>query len=59
MGNDGLVGAAHIKAKGGAIITEAQSSCVVYGMPRAVDEASVSDLSAPLESLAPSILEMM
>ncbi|MFL5383949.1 MAG: chemotaxis-specific protein-glutamate methyltransferase CheB [Longimicrobiaceae bacterium] len=59
MGQDGLLGAAHVKAQGGRIITEAEASCVVYGMPRAVDEASLSDRSAPLESMAATILEML
>jgi two-component system chemotaxis response regulator CheB len=59
MGQDGLLGAAHVKAQGGRIITEAESSCVVYGMPRAVDEASLSDRSVPLERMAASILEMV
>jgi two-component system chemotaxis response regulator CheB len=59
MGDDGLMGAAHIKAAGGRILTEAQSSCVVYGMPRAVDEATLSDRSVPLDSMAESIIEML
>jgi two-component system chemotaxis response regulator CheB len=59
MGEDGLLGAAHIKAQGGRIITEAESSCVVYGMPRAVAEAALSDRVAPLENMAPTILEML
>jgi len=59
MGNDGLLGAAHIKAAGGRVVTEAESSCVVYGMPRAVDEAAVSDASAPLEELAQVISDMV
>jgi two-component system chemotaxis response regulator CheB len=59
MGQDGLLGAAHVKAQGGRIITEAESSCVVYGMPRAVDEASLSDRRVPLERMAASILEMV
>lgn len=59
MGEDGLLGAAHIKAKGGRIITEAESSCIVYGMPRAVDEASLSDRSVPLQHMAATILEML
>lgn len=57
MGNDGLLGAAHIKALGGTIVTEAESSCVVYGMPRAVVEANLSDLSAPLTGMAAAIME--
>lgn len=59
MGNDGVLGAAHIKAVGGKVVTEAESSCVVYGMPRAVDEAALSDRSAPLSKMAQTIMEMV
>ena len=59
MGSDGLLGAAHIKAQGGRIVTEAESSCVVYGMPRAIVEASLSDRSATLDQMANAIVEMI
>jgi two-component system chemotaxis response regulator CheB len=59
MGSDGLLGAAHIKAQGGRIATEAESSCVVYGMPRAVAEAALSDRSATLEEMADAIAELI
>jgi two-component system chemotaxis response regulator CheB len=59
MGNDGLLGSAYIKAKGGRILTEAESSCVVYGMPRAVAEAALSDRVAALDDIAVAITEMM
>ena len=59
MGNDGLLGAAHIKAQGGRVATEAESSCVVYGMPRAVVEASLSDRSATLDEMADAITELL
>ena len=59
MGTDGLLGAAHIKAHGGRIATEAESSCVVYGMPRAVVEASLSDRIAPLDQMADAIVELI
>ena len=59
MGNDGLLGAAHIKAQGGTIITEDESSCVVYGMPRAVVEASLSDRVATLDDMADAIMELI
>ena len=59
MGNDGLVGSAHIKALGGRILTESQASCVVYGMPRAVVEARVSDRVAGLDEMAETIAEMI
>lgn len=52
MGADGQEGAAWIKAQGGRIWTESEASCVVYGMPRSVDEAGLSDLQVPLEQLA-------
>jgi two-component system chemotaxis response regulator CheB len=59
MGNDGLLGAAHIKAQGGRIATEAESSCVVYGMPRAVVEAALSDRSATLEEMPDVLQELL
>ena len=43
MGADGRDGAGWIKARGGQIVTEAEQSCVVYGMPRSVVEAGLSD----------------
>ena len=59
MGNDGLLGAGHIRAQGGRVITEAESSCVVYGMPRTVVEAELSDRQVPLDSLGAALLEML
>jgi two-component system chemotaxis response regulator CheB len=57
MGDDGLAGAAWIKAKSGCVLTEAEESCIVYGMPRSVVEAGLSDESIPLERLADVIAE--
>lgn len=59
MGCDGKQGSAWIKSQGGSILTEAQQSCVVYGMPSSVDEAGLSDRSAPLDQLCRCILEMI
>ena len=59
MGADGRDGAAWIKARGGQVITEAEQSCVVYGMPRSVVEAGLSDASASLEELFDVILERL
>lgn len=58
MGSDGRSGAAWIKARGGTIWTEAEESCVVYGMPRAVVEAGLSDRSLPLNRLARALQEL-
>ena len=59
MGSDGREGAAWIKAKGGTIITEAQESCVIYGMPRSVVEAGLSDAAISLPHLAEAITERL
>ena len=55
MGDDGRLGAACIKAKGGLILTEAEESCVIYGMPRVVVEAGLSDKAVPLASMVEEI----
>ncbi|MCT7952563.1 chemotaxis-specific protein-glutamate methyltransferase CheB [Ancylothrix sp. C2] len=59
MGSDGKQGAAWIKSAGGTIFTEAEETCVVYGMPRSVFEAGLSDQVIPLEQMAPAILDML
>lgn len=58
MGSDGQQGAAWIKAQGGTIWTEAEESCVVYGMPRSVVEAMLSDRSLALDEVAPALSEV-
>ena len=59
MGSDGKQGAAWIKAQGGLVFTEAESSCVVYGMPSVVMEAGLSDKSVALEDMARAIREVV
>jgi two-component system chemotaxis response regulator CheB len=55
MGSDGAKGCAMIKAAGGRVISEDESTCVIYGMPRAVAEAGISDLVVPLGNIAGEI----
>jgi two-component system chemotaxis response regulator CheB len=57
MGKDGLDGAAAVKRAGGRILAEAESTCTVYGMPRAVVEAGLADRVLPLDALAGAIAE--
>ncbi len=59
MGNDGRQGAAWIKAQGGTVLTEAEESCVIYGMPRSVVEAGFSDGAVPLGQMAQAIMERL
>ena len=55
MGSDGLVGATEIQRRGGRILAEAESSCTVYGMPRAIVEAKLANDVLPLDELADAI----
>lgn len=50
MGRDGLRGAKEIKNQGGMIISEHKSSCVIYGMPKAVEP--ISDRVLPLNLIS-------
>lgn len=55
MGRDGAEGAAAVRRAGGRVIAEDESTCTVYGMPRAVVEDGLADRVAPLHAL-PSII---
>ena len=55
MGDDGKQGAAWIKAQGGTILTQDETSSVIYGMPRSVFEAGLSDGVVSLPSMAEEI----
>jgi two-component system chemotaxis response regulator CheB len=57
MGKDGMDGAAKVKAAGGRVLAEAESSCTVYGMPRAVVDAGLADRVLPLDELPAAIAE--
>lgn len=57
MGSDGREGAAWIKSRGGAVLTESEQSCVVYGMPRSVVEAGLSDSVFSIDAMAGAIIE--
>jgi two-component system, chemotaxis family, protein-glutamate methylesterase/glutaminase len=55
MGNDGLAGATEVRRRGGRILAESQSSCTVYGMPRAIVEANLADDVMTLDQIATAI----
>jgi len=55
MGSDGLNGVRMLKRKGCYCVTQAQTSCVVYGMPRAIDENGLSDFSCAIEEVGPHL----
>jgi two-component system chemotaxis response regulator CheB len=55
MGQDGLAGARAVRAAGGRVLCEDESTCAVYGMPRAIAEAGLADEVLPLDELARAI----
>ncbi len=55
MGKDGLEGAHEVRKRGGRVLVEAESTCTVYGMPRAVAEARLAHEILPLGELPAAI----
>jgi two-component system chemotaxis response regulator CheB len=56
MGQDGASGAQRVHESGGHVIAEDESTCVVYGMPRAVVERGLADRVVPLDGIAEAIM---
>lgn len=56
MGRDGAQGMAAIKAFGGKTIAEHESTCVIYGMPRAVIEKGLADMIVPIDEVGDAII---
>ena len=52
MGTDGADGAEAIHRAGGIVITEDKSTCVVWGMPKAVAARGIADHIVPLPEVA-------
>jgi len=55
MGHDGLIGVREMKAKGGVAIAQDAESCIVYGMPKAIVDASLADFVLPSDRIASEI----
>jgi two-component system, chemotaxis family, protein-glutamate methylesterase/glutaminase len=58
MGRDGAVGLRAIKEAGGHTIAEHESSCVVYGMPKAAVEMNAAEQVLPLSQI-PHAIELL
>ena len=59
MGEDGMRGVKALKERGCYCITQDAASCTIYGMPRAVDQAGLSDESVPLRHIASRIAHLV
>lgn len=58
MGADGTAGIGELdKSKPIHVIAQNAQTCVVYGMPRAIAEAGLTDEIVPLESIADTIIK--
>ena len=56
MGNDGCEGIRDLKAKGGRALAQSDSTCVVYGMPKAIVDDDLADEIIDLDDMAESIV---
>lgn len=59
MGKDGAEGAKTIRQRGGTVIAETQSSCVVYGMPKSVIEARTAAYEFSLKDMSAAIMRLV
>lgn len=57
MGSDGLEGAKVFKQQGGRLIAQSEQTCVVYGMPKAVVDAGITDEVVDLEDIPQAIID--
>lgn len=57
MGSDGSEGIRNLKSAGGKVIVEDESTCVVYGMPRAVVSNNLADFIYPINKIAEGITQ--
>jgi two-component system, chemotaxis family, protein-glutamate methylesterase/glutaminase len=56
MGQDGLRGCERVRAAGGRVLVQDESSSVVWSMPGAVARAGLADAVLPLDRLGPEVV---
>lgn len=59
MGRDGTQGCQVVSQAGGKVLAEDRSTCVVYGMPKAVVEAGVADGVYPIHAMSTQIQRLV
>ncbi len=59
MGQDGLVGAEKLRARGARVIVQDESTSVVWGMPGAIARAGLADEVAPIGELAGRLVQAL
>ena len=56
MGSDGMEGIRALKQKGGRALAQSDATCVVYGMPKAIVDAGLSDEIVDIDEMAQAIM---
>ncbi len=59
MGADGKMGAQKLKQSGASVWSQNQETCVVYGMPQAVEKAGLSDKVMPIEIIGKQLVKVV
>lgn len=59
MGSDGMEGIRCLKNKGGRVLAQSDATCVVYGMPKAVVDAGLSDEIVDIDDMAQAIMSSL
>jgi two-component system chemotaxis response regulator CheB len=59
MGRDGAQGTIEVKNSGGITISEDESTCTIYGMPRTAFETGKVDIVLPLNNVAGEIEQLV
>lgn len=57
MGADGAKGAHLLRERGSRIWSQDRDSCVVYGMPQAIEKAGLSERVVPLNDIGQALIE--
>ena len=57
MGSDGSRGASMLKQCDSTVWSQDEASCIVYGMPQAVEKRGLSDLVLPLNDIGPTLVK--
>ncbi len=59
MGSDGMAGVTVLKERGGRAFAQSDSSCVIYGMPKAIVDAGLADEIVDIDDMGKAIMDAL
>jgi len=59
MGHDGTSGCRIMKSRGSFVLTESAETALIYGMPKCVASAGLSDEEVPIHSMAQAVVDQV